>query len=64
VLREVDMKPIRIFRYLADLGCFVVSDEYQGIADHLGQSGVVKSATTMRTGKYGGRWKMPTKLAP
>jgi hypothetical protein len=30
------MKPIKIFRYLADLDCFVVSDEYQRIADQLG----------------------------
>jgi hypothetical protein len=30
------MKTIKIFRYLADLDCFVVSDEYQRIADQLG----------------------------
>ncbi len=30
------MRQIQIFRYLDDLDCFVVSDEYQRIADRLG----------------------------
>lgn len=30
------MTAIKIFRYLADLVCFVVSDEYQRIAEQLG----------------------------
>jgi hypothetical protein len=30
------MKAIKIFRHLDDLDCFVVSDEYQRIADQLG----------------------------
>ena len=29
-------KTIRIFRYLDDLDCFVVSDEYANLAEHLG----------------------------
>jgi hypothetical protein len=30
------MKTITILRYLDDLDCFVVSDEYQRITDYLG----------------------------
>lgn len=34
--REGRMWHIQMFRYLDDLDCFVVSDEYRRIADHLG----------------------------
>lgn len=30
------MQRVKIFRYLDDLDCFVVSDEYRAIADQLG----------------------------
>lgn len=36
LVREGKVKSIKIFRYLDDLDCFVVSDNYQRIGDQLG----------------------------